>query len=100
MIQYAQRTRRTGLPLTIHRFSTVIYAQGDILSRGREAHIELKVQNVKQGLPLENIPHFSIGSAGGMAFPEVLRTYAKLFNDAAEFVENGCIPKPPIDFQI
>ncbi|MDB6017701.1 MAG: hypothetical protein JWR19_2190 [Pedosphaera sp.] len=41
--------------------------------------------------------HFSIGSGnGGMAYPEVLRGYAKLFTHAADLMEG----KEPIDFQI
>lgn len=44
------------------------------------------------------IPHYRIGNGTGVAFPELLRAYAKLFTEVADFVQNTLEPSP--DFQI
>ncbi len=71
--------------------------QGDIFDNGRKCKIRVFRASSMTGSRFHEMPHFSVGGTnGGMAFPEVLRAYARLFTKAADKAEGI----EPIDFQI
>ena len=73
-----------------------IYPEGDIISSGRDCAIDLQYQP-RGDRPFDSVPFFRvIRGDSGMAFPELLRAYSKLFAWAADFTEG----KEPIDYQI
>ncbi len=79
------------------RFWSIVQCVGDIYDT-RECKLTITKQLHGSG-PLHRVGHFRCmisPSDGGMAFPEVLREYAKLFSEAADCFEG----KEPIDFQI